>query len=25
MTLARLDELVAYDPSFLGGVFVSSW
>ena len=25
MTLARLDELVANDPSFLGGVFVSSW
>jgi hypothetical protein len=24
-TLARLDEFMAYDPSFLGGVFVSSW
>jgi hypothetical protein len=23
-TLARLDEFMAYDPSFLGGVFVSS-
>jgi hypothetical protein len=23
-TLIRLDEFMAYDPSFLGGVFVSS-